>query len=121
MNGFDRLRVSSRNANLCATFDLLVMVFDFSLRPLHRLNTRRSLRVNDHRRGEIPFGKHLSNMLEMPADLIAAGHVITLNSRDLNNATILIEAKMMPCLDVRKTHCVVSTFIHLFVSFYFAY
>jgi hypothetical protein len=119
MYGFDRLNVGGRNANLCATVDLFVLVFDISLRPLHRLNARRSLPVNEHRRREIAFGKHLGNVLEMSADLISASCVVIAVGRDLNGSTVIIEAKMMRGLGVRKTHCLVSTLVHLRVSFFF--
>src|SRR5262249_19432666 len=101
MNGFDRLRVSGRYANLCATVDPFELIFDFSLQPLHRLNTRRGLRVNDHRRREIAFGKHPGNVLEMSADLISTGRVGAAVSRDLNGAAVIFEAKIMRGLGVR--------------------
>src|SRR5215510_6196466 len=50
----------------------------------------------------------------------AVGTASPRHSGSLNDAADAFEEKMMRGLGVRKAHCMVSAFIHLFVSFVFA-
>src|SRR5262245_46423756 len=76
VNRFYGFGVACRNAYASPAFHLFELVLDLRLQALHRGRAGRRLRMDEHRRGEIAFGKFLRDMVQVSANLVAADDVI---------------------------------------------
>lgn len=111
----NRLRIAAGNLYSCATRRLLHVVLDIFAQFFHGWHARWRLSVNQHRRFEVPVMEHLGDVLEMGADLLAAGCVGWISCERLDCSAIWSESEMMNGFLMREAHHLIAALDYPFV------
>src|SRR5437868_2978148 len=104
MNGGKRCLVIRGDVDSCAAGYLLQVPMNLILQPAHDRRARNGLTVNQHGDVEVSCGKHLGNVFEMPADLIAACGVPHVVGTNVNQAAIVVKLEVVSSLLMRESH-----------------
>ena len=75
----------------------------------HRRRARRVGVVNEHRRVEIPGGKHFANVSEVSSNLIDARFIFRVVGPDVDSSSVVEQSEMMHGRFVRKAHDMFTT------------
>ena len=75
----------------------------------HRRCARRIRVVNEHRRVEIPGGKHLGDVSEVSSNLVDAHFIFRVVGADVDFSSVVEQSEMMCGRFVRKPHDMFTT------------
>lgn len=108
MDRAQSLRVMSDNSHHRASRGLRECVRNRAVFRLHYRHSGRDRVVNKHGNVEVVSGEHRCNMSEMQPDLIASSSISLVVGVDFDDPAVSQQFKMMFCILVRESHCVIT-------------
>src|SRR5260221_14652131 len=116
VHGVLRVRTRRTKPNPRAAIRLREFVANLFLESRHRCRTRRVGVVNEHRRVEIPGGKHFGDVSEVSSDLVDARFIFRIVGPDVDFSSVVEQSEMMRGRFVRKTHDMFTTLDDIFLT-----
>jgi len=107
------LLICRLNPYRATRWQLFETVRNFGSSFLHDGHSGRHLIVDEHRSGEVAVGEHLDDVSEMGTDRLYVFGILAIISGHFNGSAVRIQAKMMSCLLMRKSHRFITVFLHI--------
>jgi len=79
----------------------------------HDGHSGRHLVVDEQRRGEVTVGEHRDDVPEMGTDCLYDFGILPIIGGHFDGSAVRIQAKMMSCLVMRKSHRFITVFLHI--------
>ena len=104
VHGIRCVRTGRDQPNPCAAIRFREFVTNLFLESRHGLCARRVGIVNEHRRMEIPGGKHFGDVSKVSSNLFDARFIFRIVGPDVDLSSVVEQSEMMHGRFVRKAH-----------------